>query len=320
MTVMPSSLSYSILRILLAIAVLLAPGSRAEQTNFGNLAGGDYERGRALFFGERLNGLNESQIHDLLTFLLYEAPVRTRAEIAAVVAANPPQGNDAPTKKPLNIVLIASKQDHGPGQHDYPAWQKRWLALLGKARGVTVTEAWEWPAPEQFGKANVLVFYCWNHDWSAERYRKLDDFQARGGGVVVFHAATIADKEPEKLAERIGLAAQPGPTAYRHTPFLLNFVAPTNNPITRGFTRLNLVDEPYWPMFGETNRVEVLASADIDGMGRPLIWVYQRGNGRVFGCILGHYTWTWEDPLFRILALRGTAWAAKEPASRFDLE
>jgi hypothetical protein len=74
---------------------------------------------------------------------------------------------------------------------------------------VGVTTAWEWPSAEQFANADVLVLYFWNHAWSAARYAQLDAYQARGGGLVVLHSATIADKEPEQLAERIGLAAQP---------------------------------------------------------------------------------------------------------------
>jgi lipoprotein signal peptidase len=43
------------------------------------------------------------------------------------------------------LVLVASKQDHGPGQHDYPAWQKKWNPLLSRVPGVSVRDAWEWP-------------------------------------------------------------------------------------------------------------------------------------------------------------------------------
>jgi putative heme-binding domain-containing protein len=259
-----------------------------------------------------LEGLKEREIRDLMTFLLNEPPTRSQAEVDAVFH----QEDSKKSIAPLNVVLVASKQDHGPGQHDYPAWQKKWMTLLGHASGVTAEEAWEWPTPEQWRKANVIVFYFWNHDWTAERYQELDDYQARGGGAVVFHAATIADTEPEKLAARIGLSAQPGPTKYLHTPIILNFIDPTNNAVTSGFKSLKLIDEPYWPMFGDTNRIEVLATADMEGQARPLIWTFQKGKGRVFASIVGHYTWTWDDPLFRILALRGVAWAAGESTER----
>jgi len=42
------------------------------------------------------------------------------------------------------------------------------------------------------------------------------------------------------------------------------------------------------------------------------------GRGRVFVSIPGHYSWTFADPLFRVLLLRGIAWSAKEPVDRFN--
>jgi type 1 glutamine amidotransferase len=49
----------------------------------------------------------------------------------------------------------------------------------------------------------------------------------------------------------------------------------------------------------------------------PLVWTHEKGKGRVFVSILGHYSWTFDDPLFRVLVLRGLAWAAREPIERF---
>ena len=71
-------------------------------------------------------------------------------------------------------------------------------------------------------------------------------------------------------------------------------------------------------MFGDTNRVTVLATTIQEESSRPMIWSYQRGKGRVFASIIGHYTWTWDDAMFRLLALRGLAWAGGESTSRFE--
>src|SRR5260370_19457167 len=77
-----------------------------------------------------LEGLMEAQVRDLLTFLLHEPPARSRAQVEAVLR---PHGNEEAESRrqlrPLTVVRAASKQDHGPGQHDYPAWQKKWTAL-----------------------------------------------------------------------------------------------------------------------------------------------------------------------------------------------
>ncbi|MSU50660.1 MAG: c-type cytochrome [Opitutus sp.] len=264
-----------------------------------------------------IDALTELQVRDLLTFLVNGPPVRTPAEVAAVLRTGEKPAAAVPVK-PLSIVLVASKQDHGKGQHDYPAWQKLWHALLGRAPGVTVAEAWEWPSAEQWGAADAIVMNFRNRNWGAGRLAQIDDFQKRGGGLVVFHAATIIDRLPEQLAERFGLAAQPGPTKYLHTPVTLKFTASAEQPITRGFNPLALLDEPYWPMFGDVKKIQVLATGEVEGKVWPLVWTFEKGPGRVFGSIPGHYTWTFEDPLYRILALRGLAWACREPASRFE--
>ena len=265
--------------------------------------------GQSLMPNGLLDGLKDDQVKNLLTFLLYEPPVRERDEIAPLLA-------DAKPAKPeaINITLIASKQDHGPGQHDYPAWQKNWHPLLAKLPNLTVTDAWEWPSKEQFQSADVLVFYFWNHDWSASRLAEIDAFQARGGGLAFIHAAVISDTNPEELAERIGLSAQPSRVKYRHTVFDLQLTK--GQPLNRGLPEwARLLDEPYWPMIGDAKKVTVLASADVDGEPRPLIWTFQKGPGRVFASIPGHYAWTLADPLWRVTCLRGIAWAAKKDDS-----
>ena len=119
------------------------------------------------------------------------------------------------------------------------------------------------------------------------------------------------------MARRVGLAAQPVRTKYRHGTLDLTVTAPDEHPITRGLERVRFVDETYWPLIGEPDGVEVLATAIEEDEPRPMIWTSEAGEGRVFGSVLGHYTRTLDDPLFRILILRGMAWAAHEPVHRF---
>ena len=79
-------------------------------------------------------------------------------------------------------------------------------------------------------------------------------------------------------------------------------------------TSLIVVPRPGTPIWTATE----LATAEVDGQPRPLVWTYQKGPGRVFGSIPGHYTWTLDDPVYRLLALRGIAWVCGEPVSRLD--
>lgn len=272
--------------------------------------------GQSLMPTGLLDALHPNDVRDLLTFLLWEPPVRTRAE-AEPARPTSLARNEAGQSKALRIVLIASKQDHGPGQHDYPRWQEKWLRLLSQAATNAVVEkAWEWPTTDQFAAADVLVFYFWNHDWSPARYAQLDAYQRRGGGVVILHSACIADRDAEQLAERIGLSAQPDKVGYRHMPFDLTMVA-RKHPLLQNLPEtLPFLDEPYWPLIGDPARVTVLATGRVDDTDRPLIWTFERGQGRVFGSILGHYFWTLDDPLYRLLVLRGVAWAGGAELNR----
>ena len=83
-------------------------------------------------------------------------------------------------------------------------------------------------------------------------------------------------------------------------------------------TQLTLVDETYWKLTGSLPADRVLATAVEDNQAQPQVWAVEPRNGRVFVSIPGHYSWTFDDPLFRVLLLRGIAWAAREPVDRFN--
>lgn len=275
---------------------------------------------------ELLDQLSEHEIRDLLAYLLTEPvtqtaegtafPTRTRDEIQRLLAAIPAKA-DAAAVAPLEITLVTGAQDHGPGEHDYPAWSKRWQALLSRAEGVTVHTAADWPSQEQWEKSQVVVFYFWNHDWSPQRFAELDQFLARGGGAVVLHSATISDDAPEELAKRWGLASQPVTTKYRHGPLELHFSNETQE-LTQGYAATNFLDETYWPLIGDRGNVTVLATAVEEGAEHPMVWTHEKGQGRVFATVLGHYTGTLDDPLFRMLVLRGIAWAGRQQTDRLQ--
>ena len=61
-----------------------------------------------------------------------------------------------------------------------------------------------------------------------------------------------------------------------------------------------------------------MGTAVEDGKPQPQVWSVERGRGRVFVSIPGHFSWTFDDPLFRTLLLRGIAWTAHEPVDRFN--
>src|SRR5690606_25280532 len=147
--------------------------SQGEQLTIGDIQGKETEVSRAnveemkpamiSIMPEGLPKLvGPERMRDLLTFLLVAEPgglepapieqpgapaPRTRAEVGEVLKSA--QVVDRAKLKPLSIVLVAGPKDHGPGEHDYPAWQKRWTQLLGGAEKVTVETADPWPSAQQ---------------------------------------------------------------------------------------------------------------------------------------------------------------------------
>ena len=73
-------------------------------------------------------------------------------------------------------------------------------------------------------------------------------------------------------------------------------------------------------MIGDAGKINVLATVKQDGKDHPQVWTKENGKGRVFVSVLGHYTWTHEDPLFQELILRGIAWASGKDELRFAEE
>ncbi len=277
---------------------------------------------------------------------------RSRSEVRAVLAKAPKR----PAKgelRPLDVVLLAFKKDHGPNEHDYPLWQKRWAVLLGGqqagrekqvnlygpapkkqrervlagAPNVRVSTADGWPSKEQFQTAELIVAFCYV-DWDEQKMQQLDEFLSRGGGFVILHPAVIIPKGKDitnQMTRLLGLVWEYDYTRWRHGDVALNITAP-DHPICLGLPEtIHLLDEAYWPLKGDRSKVTVLATSDEtvskdsdQTKPEPMFYAYQSGNGRVFSCILGHYTWTFDDPYFRILLLRGMAWAAGESPYRFD--
>src|SRR5262249_6855005 len=170
---------------------------------------------------------------------------------------------------------------------------------------------------EELKTADALVFFQAGI-WNKQRATDLDAFLARGGGAVFIHFAVGGDPDPSGFAERIGLAWRGNQSRYRHGALDLEFSRGSKHPIARNFDKVHFVDESYWRLTGDATRINLLAAGNEDGAPQPLFWTRDVGPGRVFVSIPGHFSWTFDDPLFRILLLRGIAWTAKEPVDRFN--
>lgn len=272
--------------------------------------------------------LGEQKMKDLMTYLLtsiqpaeinypFLPPMKNTSEVNAVLNIGNNQATDKEDKKLLKLLWVSGPKDHGPDEHDYPLQKERWAKLLSMADQIEITQVSQWPSQEQFNEADVILFY-WNYpEFNEENGKQLDAFLQKGGGLVYLHYAVDATENPEALANRIGLAWKGGGSKFRHGQVELDF-KDNQHPITKGFEKAVFHDETYWQLVKGTKKINVLATAKEEGIDVPILWTASAGEGRIFVSILGHYNWTFDDPLFRILLLRGIAWTGKQPEGRFN--
>ncbi len=227
----------------------------------------------------------------------------------------------------LRILLCASEKDaaHGrPGAHDYPLWRDRWARLLSCADGIIVDASDRWPTAEQWGRSDLVVFNSYNPAWALEKEvtkiealgRDLDAFLARGGGLVFIHFSLNASSHAVALAQRVGLAWQGGVGRYRHGAS--DWLLTKDHPLAVGFTEFTIPDESYWNMTGNLAAAgaDVLAASIEQNAPQPQMWTREVGPGRAFVSVPGHYTWTFDDPLYRLLIFRGMMWSVRQPIDR----
>jgi type 1 glutamine amidotransferase len=239
---------------------------------------------------------------------------RSRAEVEKLLAG---ADETADSAKPLRVLLVAGPKDHGKGEHDYPAWQEVWSRLLGKAPNTEVKTAWMFPTAEEAEQADVMVFYQ-KGTWNDERAELVDNFLSRGGGLVIIHWAVNGEDRAVELAQRIGLASKAGAVGYRHGPLDIDFTPGRDHPIARNFERLSIHDESYWRLRGDASKIDLLGTSEEEGEATPQFWTYEKNGGRAFVSIPGHFMWTFDDPAFRLLLLRGIAWSGGRNVDRFD--
>ena len=274
--------------------------------------------------GDYSQRLTTTELQDIVAFLISKPlapasivrkdvpPARTKSEWATFRKSLQLVGDDLRSAKRLRIALVSGPKDHGPDEHDYPLFQKRWSYLLSLDEQVDISIHNRWPSQNVLSgleRADVIVFFSSNPAWNESLSKDLDTYLSQGGGLVFMHFALNGRAAPDALARRIGLACDVPKVSYRHGPLHLHWEQP-GHPILKGLPELKLTDESYWNLTGDRSQLQILATQEEEGQNHPQIWTVEHGNGRVFASIVGHYSWTFDDPLYRVLLLRGIAWSA----------
>jgi len=149
--------------------------------------------------------------------------------------------------EPLRVFIRAGKKSHGPGAHDFPQFLKEWVPLLNE-RGAKADGSLEFPTKEQLDKTDVLILHAQeagNIKIGDER-KNLMEFLARGGGLVVIHAAAVS-KDHDWFKTIIGGSWKFGQTKWLEAPMSLYFTD-RENPITKDISNFDIDDEIYYDM------------------------------------------------------------------------
>ena len=264
-----------------------------------------------------------------------------------IIAAQAPQGAPAaaaqmqPAGPPIHIYIRAGLKTHAEGQHDYPQFLADWSKLL-QGRNAVVDGGLSFPTAEQLADVDVIVMYKGDAGYMTMRERlALEDFLARGGGLVGLHDAICAE-DPEWWSTVFGGAKKHGETNFTLEANVPYTIVDKTNPIMMGMSDFAITDEAFYLMtWAKDPGVNVLATATIDdtpsaraGTGHvgevvPQIWTYERnffprpgapgGNlggqtpFRAFVWMQGHnYVNINSEPVQPML-LRAISWAAKRP-------
>jgi len=244
---------------------------------------------------------------------------------------------------PLRVFIRSGPKSHGPGAHDHPRFLAEWVPLLN-SRGAVASGGNTFPTAEQLAATDVLVLHAQEAGNITEPDRaNLNTYLARGGGLVVIHAAAVA-KDTDWYKTIIGGSWRQGTTKFLEAPMHLYFID-REHPITRHASNWQMNDEIYYDM-DLAPEAHVLATAytpkaiDTGGRGnreaqaraaeavaknkavniydiQPQLWTYERTLPsatkpyRAFVSIPGHLSVNFDRPNYRAILLRGIAWAGQ---------
>jgi trehalose utilization protein len=241
----------------------------------------------------------------------------------------------AKLSRDVQILWLTGPEDHRGGEHDYIRIKELFVPMLKSIPKVTVEEAFGFPTKAQFDKADLLIQYLHLPQLTDLQYKHYQNFVDQGGSVVSIHESCIMRpvEDAEKLAGCIGCSWKGNRTSkwskfgHSHPLFLK-----TKHPAFVGLPKsVKLNDESYWNLLARDN-VEVIGAVAPEAGNQnksfdqilqtpdvrtQAFWTYTSGKGRVFGTTTGHYTYTYYDPLYRLLLLRGIAWAIDEDPAPF---
>ena len=251
-----------------------------------------------------------------------------------------PRAASEQAQQPLRVFIRSGPKSHAPGAHDYPRFLKEWVPLLNE-RGAKAAGGDNFPTRQQLDETDVLILHKQEAGNIDEPDRKnLQEFLARGGGLVVIHAGLVS-RDPDWFKTIVGGSWRNGTAKWLEGPMQLYFTD-RESPIVRDASNWEMDDEIYYDLEMMPD-VRILASAftpkaagarnanferraaEMTGGGKtvgiydiqPQMWTYERtvqGGStpyRAFVSIPGHWYENFNRANYQAIVMRGIAWAGK---------
>jgi len=277
------------------------------------------------------------RVHWMLAIPLAASAALALAAALAAADVDPYDQSGVPLEKEpadpkaAKIVLVAGKQSHGPGDHEFFAGCAILMNLLKQTPGVAPVMARDgWPKNEKiFDGAKAVVFYMdggGGHPILQKEHQavvqKLID---QGVGFVNLHYAVEYPKsKSDHVLEWLGGYYETGFSTNPHWD--ADFTKLPEHPITRGVKPFKIRDEWYFNIrfAPESKKVTPIlvatppdkvrgtdAAKEHPGRAEVVAWAFERDKGgRSFGFTGGHTHKNWGDDNFRRLVVNAILWSA----------
>lgn len=239
------------------------------------------------------------------------------------------------------ILLIADRPSHGPGEHEHNAAVWLLQKALTRMPGVAATPSFgRWPADERLlDEADAIVMVCDGGDrhpaFQENHTAALQRAAARGAGLMFIHYCIEppAERGHAEMLDWIGGYFEINYSVNPHWD--ASFASIPDHPVTRGVEPFTIRDEWYYnlrfrpDMSGVTPLLTAVPTPDTlerpDGThsgnptvraraGEPMVvaWAAERPDGgRGFGISGGHFHANYGNDNFRTLILNAVRWVAK---------
>ena len=253
-----------------------------------------------------------------------------RADVDPYDQSGVPLEKQPTDPKAIKIVLVAGRQSHGPGDHEFFAGCAILMKLLKQTPGVFPVMARDgWPKdPKTFEGARAVVFYMDGGNGHPVIQKDHMDTVAKlikdkVGFVNLHYAVEYPNKVEDRILTWLGGYYETGVSVNPHWD--ADFKELPKHPITRGVRPFKIRDEWYYnihfapdkkltPILKATPPDETRRTASAKehkGREEVVAWAFDRKDGgRSFGFTGGHTHKNWANEDFRRLVVNAILWTA----------